>query len=438
MRFNVRYLRHSVLWFWLWLWFGCAVIPGSALASMAGISAEVIGLPIDHFRVSGNLVTQERYLLHWGGLQVGQTLTLPLLNKALQELRDTDLFSTIDFQAERLENGELTLHILVEERRFWLLFPRVSRNSDGDIKAGFRLRMFNLQGADRTLDLLAQQEQESNGDNSEEVRFSYKLPMINKPYDLTWRLGQIVKNTENEGFDNVETIDALSFEVSRDWNLDAFTIPLTIKTSIALQNRSLDEPYPDDIEAREAGTYNHLRLGLIFDDLHRERYRRYGSYYGLTIAQGFEWLGSDYESTVTEFEVINLHRLNRYDNFNSRFVFEVSNDSPYDYPYYDIGGGSTVRGLESYDVRGDARWYSNVELVLAYKKHPELRHTFFVDFGNVYYDLESIELGDIKVTVGTGFRWKLDSFVKTDLILDYGYDIENSLGKIYGGTSLNF
>ena len=405
---------------------------------MAGISAEVIGLPIDQFRVSGNLVTQQEYILHWGGLQIGQTLTLPLLNNAMQELRDTDLFRKIDFQAERLENGELTLHILVEEKRYWLILPRLRRNSDGDVKTGFKLQMFNLQGADRTLNLLAQHEEESDGDDSDEVRFSYKLPMIGKPYDLTWQLRRIVKNKRQEGFDNVETVDSLSFGVSRDWTLDNFTIPLTIKTQISLQNRDLDEPYPDSIEAREEGTYNFLRLGLIFDDLHRERYRRYGSYYGVALAQGFEWLGSDYESTVVEFELINLHRLNRYDNFNARLVFEVANDSPYDYLHYGIGGGSSIRGLESNDDRGDARWYSNMELVFAYKKHPELRHSFFVDFGNVYEDLENIELGDIHVTVGTGFRWKLESFVKTDLILDYGYDIENSQGKIYGGTSLNF
>ena len=41
-------------------------------------------------------------------------------------------------------------------------------------------------------------------------------------------------------------------------------------------------------------------------------------------------------------------------------------------------------------------------------------------------------------TVGTGFRWKIKYFVKTDLSLDYGYDVEEQKGKLYGGTSLNF
>ena len=434
MRVKVCYLRHGLLWFWLC----CAVVPGFAQASLAGVSADVIGLPIDQFRVSGNIKTQEKYLLQWSELSIGQKLTLPALNKALQELRDTDLFRTIQFQTERHENGELTLHIIVEERRYWLLLPRVRRNSEGDIKTGLRLRMYNLQGADRTLSLLAQQEQESDGDDSEELRFSYKLPLFEKPYDLTWQLSQIIKNTEEEGFDNIETINYFSFGVSRDWNLDAFTIPLTLETSIAFEDRDLREPYPESIDAREAGMFNRLRLGLIFDAVHRERYRRFGSYYAITLDQGFEWLGSDYESTIVDFEIRNFIRLNRYDNFNSRFVFEVSNDSPYDYPEYDIGGGSNVRGLEDVDDRGDGRWFANLDYIFSYKKHPQLAHTLFVDLGNVYEDMEDIDFGDLHYTVGTGFRWKIESFVKTDLFLDYGYDVEGQKGKLYGGTSLNF
>ncbi|MDC1288077.1 BamA/TamA family outer membrane protein [Gammaproteobacteria bacterium] len=434
MRSKTRNLRNGLLW----LWICCAVIPGLARASLDGVSADVIGLPIDHFRVSGNIKTQEKYLIQWSELHIGQQLSLPVLNNALQELRDTDLFLDIQFQTERHENGELVLHIIVEERRYWLLLPRLSRNSEGDIKSGFRLRMYNLQGADQTLDLLAQQEEESDGDDSRELRFTYKLPLFEKPYDLTWQLGHIIKNTEEEGFDNVETINYASFGVSRDWNLDRFEIPLTVASSIALGDLDLKAPYPESIEAREAGMYNRLRLGLIFDDVHRERYRRFGSYYAIALEQGFEWLGSDYESTVVGLEINKFVRLNRYDNFNSRFVLEIANDSPFDYPRYGIGGASNIRGLEDIDERGDARWFANLEYIFAYMKHPGVAHTLFVDFGNIYDDLEDIDVGDLHYTVGSGFRWKIESFVKTDLFLDYGYDVEGQQGKIYGGTSLNF
>ena len=405
---------------------------------MVGISADSIGRPIDQFRISGNVKTQRKYILQRSELNLGQTLTIPVLNNALQELRDTDLFKTIRFQTESLENGELTLHILVEEKRYWLLLPRLSRNSDGDIRSGLRLTMHNLQGADRTLDILAQQEQESDGDDAQEIRIRYKIPLYSKPYDLAWQANHIVKNTREDDFVNVETINFFAFGVSRDWNTPLFTTPLTVRTTLAFERRALDEPYPESIDAREAGMFNRLRLGLVFDDVHLERYRRFGTYYGVTIDQGLDLLGSDYNSTIVEFQALGFNRLNQYDNFNYRFIFGVSNDSPFEYSNYGIGGGSSIRGLEDFDERGDARWFSNLEYVFSYRKMPAFAHTLFVDVGNVYYDLESVDFTDFHYTVGTGLRWKLESFVKTELFLDYGYNPETQEGKLYGGTSLNF
>ena len=434
MRFRSRISFHGLSWLLLF-----AVMPvQQAAAQMAGISPEVIGLPIDQILISGNEDTQERWVLKWAGIRRGQLLSIPLLKRARQELRDTDLFRTVSFQAERYEDGELTLHIMLEERRSWLLLPRLNRNADGDVKFGLRLRMYNLNGADQTLEMLAQQEEEHTGDDSEEFRMRYKLPLFSRPYDLEWRLSQVIENTEEEGFDNVETIDRFTMKVSRDWHIDRLPLPLTVGTGITFEERGLDQPYPESIEAREAGHYNRLQLQLTFDDLHSERYRRYGSYYSVTIARGFEWLDSDYDSDIFEFEALGFRPLNRYDNINYRLVVAASNNSPFDYLNYSIGGGSSIRGLESVDDRGDARVFTNLEYVFAYKKHPGVAHSLFVDIGNIYDDFDDIDLGDLRYTIGTGFRWKIESFVKTDLFLDFGYDIEDKAGKLYGGTSLPF
>jgi hypothetical protein len=110
--------------------------PVTGHASLIGISPETIGLPVDPILISGNVATRKKYFIKWTGIRSGQILSIPMLNNALQELRDTDLFKNIRFQTERHENGELTLHILLEEKSYWLLLPRISRNGDGDVKAG--------------------------------------------------------------------------------------------------------------------------------------------------------------------------------------------------------------------------------------------------------------------------------------------------------------
>jgi len=139
-----------------------------------------------------------------------------------------------------------------------------------------------------------------------------------------------------------------------------------------------------------------------------------------------------------EFETIHKQRLNNYDNFDFRVIAAAANDSPFDFPSFEIGGGSTVRGLEDFDDRGDARVFANFEYAFAYRRRPQLRHTLFLDLGNVYDDIYDIDLGDLHYTVGTGFRRKIEAFVRADLFLDYGYDFEAGAGKLYGGTSLPF
>lgn len=434
MRFSSNYAATALIWLLL----SCALPVTKALASLTGISADAIGLSIAQIRISGNRKTQREYILKWMEIQPGQVLSLPKLNYALQELRDTGLFRQISFRSERLENGELTLHVVVEERKSWLLLPRINRNADGDVKAGFRLRMYNLQGADRTLDLLVQQEQQGDGDDSESMRLSYRLPLLEKPYDIEWQLASVTENTEIDGFANSERSDAISMAVSRDWHLASLATPLTVFSTFAFQQLELDTPYPGGLIAPSAGRFNRLRFGLIYDDVHEQRYRRYGRYYSVALERGFEWLGSDYESNIAEFRALGYQPLNAHDNFNYRFVLSASANSPFDYPAYEVGGGSTVRGLEDLDERGDARFFANLEYVFGYRKHPAVRHSLFVDFGNVYSDQSDIDLTDLNYTVGTGIRWKIESFVKTDLFLDYGYDVENSSGKLYGGTSLTF
>lgn len=67
-----------------------------------------------------------------------------------------------------------------------------------------------------------------------------------------------------------------------------------------------------------------------------------------------------------------------------------------------------------------------------------MRNSLFIDIGNVYEDAGSIDLNDMQGSIGTGIRWKVEAFIKTDLFIDIAYQPENSETFVYGGTSLNF
>ena len=78
MRFRSSVLFRRLSWLLLF-----AVMPVQQVAAqMAGISPEVIGLPIDQILISGNEDSQEKWVLKWAGIRRGQLLTVPLLKRA--------------------------------------------------------------------------------------------------------------------------------------------------------------------------------------------------------------------------------------------------------------------------------------------------------------------------------------------------------------------
>lgn len=407
-------------------------------AGSIDLPGDHLGMPISRIETSGNERTQQRFILKWSGIETGQLLSQQLLEDAQQRLFDTGLFISIEFSSSLSDDENLLLQILVKEKRYSLLIPRLSRNGDGDVKIGLRLRMHNLQGADQTLELLLQEESESNGDDSEEFRIGYRWPLYNRPYELEWQLSVETENTEVQNFTNIIDTEYFSFRVTRDWHLLDLSLPLRLSAAYIFEQKELDRPFPVALDEIEAGRYNRIKIGMAYKDVHQQRARRIGSYYSLSWQRGFEWLGSDFESSEIEFEVRGYRPLNHLDNINYRLVLSLTDGGPFNGIAFDIGGSSDLRGLEDPDARGDARFFSNIEYVTGYQQYPGFRSSLFVDFGNVYADLQSTDLSNLRYTIGAGVRWNIESFVKTDLFIDYGYDVEQGFGKIYGGTSLNF
>ncbi len=415
-----------------------ATLSQSAMAAYPEVSSDSIGRPLSQIRISGNAVTLDKFILKWMALEPGQILTLEALKHAEQGLLDTELFKRIVFSSKTEGQNELDLLVTLEEKRFNLLLPRLSRNGNGDISVGARLRMHNILGANQTLNLLLQQEEKINNEDNQELRFEYSMPLYAKPYELNWKLSHIVIDKRVDNFDNLETANRFHFTVARDHHRLLAPWVVAMEVGIIFEDKQLAQPYPVSIDAPETGSFNRIQLGLSVDEIHFERYRRFGHAFSVRLDQGLDWLGSDYDSQILTVDWKQFLRLNQFDNFNYRLRLELANDSPFNSSLYGIGGSENIRGLENYDVVGDAKLVANLEYVYSNPKHLNLRHSFFVDIGNIYDDFEAIDLSDLKATVGVGVRWKIESFVKTDLVLDYGFDPRTNEGRLYGSTSLNF
>ena len=433
MKFPLNPYRHLVSWALALL----LHIPLTAFANSIDSPAAHLDLPVNDIVVSGNNKTQTRFILKWAAITPGQILTLERLTLAQQNIMDTGLFKEIHISTSMINEQNLQLSIAVVERYFSLILPRISRNGDGDVKTGLRLRMHNLNGADQTLEALLSREEEADGDDSEEFRLGYHYPFYSAPYEIDIKLQRKIENSEIENFANIIESNLYGLAVTRDWFIDNLNLPLSVQTALSYEKQSVRFPYPEALIAPEAGTFNRIALKLIYDDVHLKSYRRLGRYYSIELEQGFNWLGSDYDSTIVTAESRGFYPINTTDNFNFRFYLSTTDSSPFDYPLHTIGGSSDVRGLLETEQRGDTKIFANLETLISTSYRP-IKYSLFVDIGNIFDRIRSIDLTDLRYSVGVGLRWQIQSFVNTHLFIDYAYDVEGESGKVYGGTSLEF
>ena len=407
--------------------------------SSALADASLFGRTVSDVQVSGNDKTQERFVLQWAKIKIGEQLNQQLIDRARQELLDKELFKQVSISAEA-DGDQARVIITLKEKRYWLLLPRLRRTSDGDIKTGLRLTMHNINGGDQTLRALIEKTDGSNGEDSRRYLIDYRIPQYSKPYEYNIAFGQSTIFTEDvdTGFENVEYQDTFIFTVNRDWSTAILARPLTLYLGFGYQRVSLREPYPATVEGNDEGNFNRIILRVEYDGIHYEKYRRWGRYYSLIYQQGLKILNTDYESSIVNFVARYLYRINPLDNFNSRLFLGFSHNSPYNTDRYSIGGAGSIRGLETGSFSGDALFFGNFEYLKGFKKYRSFRTSLFIDIGNVYPDLKSIDVTDLQTSVGLGLRWKATAFVKTDLFLDLAYNFDTENTRLYGGTRLNF
>lgn len=406
-------------------------------AGVATANADLSGLPISQIDVLGNKKTQNRFILKWANLSIGELFDQKKYEKARQNILDTGLFKQVTLQT-RLDESRLSIIIEVKEKIYTLVLPRISRNGDGDLKLGINLKLHNINGANQTLNLLAEKSKLDNGDDGRRYRIGYDLPQFDRPYRYHIGLSNSVTNTSNNGFQNVEYQDYAMLAVTRDWHIADLSYPLAITGSIAYQRIRLDAPYPAQLNEPSEGKYSRFGLNAVYDAIHTQEYRRYGYFYSIEVQQGSDLLGTDYRSRSIKLESRFYQPLNQRDNFNSRLIFGFSKNSPFNVPFYELGGSGTLRGLEQESIKGDVLLLGNFEYLKGFEDYPSFRASTFIDIGTVYPELKDVDFSGLQTSVGFGGRWKAISFVETDLFIDYAYNIDTDNSKIYAGTSLTF
>ena len=234
----------------------------------------------------------------------------------------------------------------------------------------------------------------------------------------------------------IESDQGFTFLAGRDWQTEYVSQPIKVFVKFNLQQKTLSQP--TNQTDLEPGYFNTLGFRLEYDDIHYEKYRRYGKFYAVEINRGMKYLQTDFEVSYLWLEAQHYHRINALDNFNSRFIIAAASGDIFNQHHYFIGGNNTLRGIQADAFSGNNLWQANLEYVQGFNSHPSFRLALFSDIGNVFERHTKVNDRNWKMTYGLGLRWKIQSFVKTDLVVDYARDPESGFTKIYASTSLFF
>ena len=129
------------------------------------------------------------------------------------------------------------------------------------------------------------------------------------------------------------------------------------------------------------------------------------------------------------------------------YIDDRSNNDPnIDYVKFYLGGMSSIRGFDKYDInanepgdtkdRGGEKYVQfNAELTFPLVEEYKVNGVFFYDRGDVYRTSEDIDFGDQFSSVGLGFRW--DSPMGP-IRLEYGWVIDGKDVKESGDGQFEF
>lgn len=134
--------------------------------------------------------------------------------------------------------------------------------------------------------------------------------------------------------------------------------------------------------------------------------------------------GSSFDYSETEIDLRNYFQLSKKILFSFQSYFRLLNGYPPVQILSTFGGANRMRGYYS------GRYVDNIVMIVQPELKIELSDLFqialFSGVGNVYHDLESIDITKIKTASGAGLRIKLKDNPRINIRTDFGFSSESS------------
>ena len=394
---------------------------------------------IESISFTGNFVTEDTLLLREMYIYEGDEVNLNKIEKSVQAIMDLGLFKSVRYYlAEdytQSDEGMMDLVILVEEKIYFLILPRIKSNEDGT-HYGIQLRWDNIFGLNHEMRLLLEDRGSTDGVSEKRQRIKYKHSNVNdSKYELNFK------------FINENNIDEIDDLTSLDRKDQSFGVGVSKWLNPTGRNRGRFVGIGLDYRNREnevvLGTLNNNELDALvleirygYKDVHQYAYNRGGKEFGYGLDASHHGLGSESEFYKHRLYYRSYYRFKSRpgDNLNVQTLLGHSTSNVLEDEAFSLGSSQGLRGYDSGDFEGNTMLLLNIEYMTPSSFSPAFRYVYFVDIGNTYDDINEIKEGELKAGTGFGFRWKIPIFVKVDLRMDFGFGVSDEEFVVSFGT----
>ena len=418
-----------------------------------------VGSTIVEIVIKGNDTTRQEIILQEMTIGIGDYPIPKAMDASRQAIQDLGLFKSVKLYTEQLPSGS-RLVIKVKEKLYLLPLPRLKRNADGDVKYGAQIRWNNVSGLNQTLKITAERTEFDNEtlQDKDAFRIEYLYPRFNQSiYNVDFKYEYDQTEEEFMSDPTVPVVTSLydkdifsaKIRLSRWWTKTGLTRGWLLGGGLAWDKIKYEyvsgfeyapciESVPCEADIVEDRNLVSVLANIGYFDMHEKRYSRYGVNFGYNISYAWEKLGSDFDTATNELFYRQYKPISDtpHRNINTQFRFGFSNVPGN--AAFDLGDSSRLRSYENGQVSGNAYVLLNLQYLAPWPGYESFRYVVFTDIGNAYKNVRHIDLGDLESSVGIGIRWKLRSFVKTDLRLDWAYGLGSDDYKVYGSTSAMF
>lgn len=385
---------------------------------------------VDRIEITGNKKTQEATILQELLFQAGDSVTDEEIILSTQAIKDLGLFKAVVIKKNENDDGSIVANIVIEEKRFNFILPKLNRNGDGDITTGIVWRSDNLFGKNQRskLTLAYREFEDADEDEETEIKWEYSYPRItNTPYLMSF-----LAIHEKTTLDETIGIDTGRFDRTR--NLFRLLVGRWLTKKGPSQGLTLSvgphwEDYEHEFISGTPGLLPDLTVQGIVGEInayyvHDHLLSRSGHHYGYEFFSADDVTGSDI-NFLQHFafyrKYIPIPKI-EHSNLNLQIRLGHINRSILGPPQFKIGGSRSLRGYDRDAVEGNSFIIFNAEWLRPLFNKETLRSAVIFDAGNAWdRSNRSDAFSDFKYSAGFGLRWKIKRFVKTDVRLDIAH-----------------